>query len=118
MGSRGDPWDTWNGIPRVIAGYLRGLGMDVTTRHRACVPIVGESSELYILERRAPEAVFSFPVLCCIILRIEAVLGPSTAQHFRGSEALFPEPKLYLRHLLIVLKRLEAKAFWGVLSAS
>ena len=59
-----------------------------------------------------------FLYFCCIILRIEAVLNPSTARHFRGSEVLFPDPKSYLRHLVIVLKRLEARAFWGVFGPS
>ena len=45
-------------------------------------------------------------------------MSPSTGQHFRGSEALFPDPKPYLKYLVIVLKRLEARASWGVWGGS
>ena len=45
-------------------------------------------------------------------------MSTSTAQHFRGSEALSLDTKLYLIHLVIALRHLEASASWGVFGAS
>ena len=73
---------------------------------------------VYIYLRGVHQKLYSlFMFFVCIILRTGAVLSHSTAQRFRGSEALYPDPKPYLTHLLIVLRRLEARASWGVLGA-